>query len=342
MLTILSVGYPLATVGPDSVGGAEQVLAAIDRAIVAAGHRSLVIAPDGSTCAGELIATTPPVGRLDEDAFHRCHASCRAQLARTLAREHVDVIHMHGPDFPDYLPDTHIPVLGTLHLWPTAYPRQLFNQRRPNLRLQCVSEAQRQACPANASIPVSVIRNGVDVDAFAPSPTRDDFVLVLGRICPEKGIHVAIDAARAAGLPLVVAGAVFPYPSHQRYFETTIAPRLGDDVRLVGALHGAAKRQMLARARCVVIPSLVPETSSLAAMEALASGTPVVALRSPALSELIEDGSTGFVVATAQELPDAMTRAGALSGSACRAAAVERCSQRVMTQKHLDAYHRVA
>jgi glycosyltransferase involved in cell wall biosynthesis len=342
VLTILSVAYPMARVGPDSVGGAEQVLATLDRALVAAGHRSIVIAPEGSTVAGELRPSAHPGDAIDVPAIYRCHASVRGWIARTLADEPVDVVHMHGVDFADYLPDGDVPVLATLHLWPSAYPPQLFTERRERLQLQCVSDAQRRACPPQTAAPVLVIRNGIDVDAFRPAAARGDEALVLGRVCREKGIHVAIDAAGAAGVPLAIAGAVFPYPAHREYFRSVVAPRLGGRVRFVGPLTGCVKRRTLAAARCLVVPSIVPETSSLVAMEALASGTPVVAFRTPALEELIEDGRTGWLVRTVDELADAMLRAPGLSSSACRAAAGTRCSLDAMTRQYVATYERLA
>jgi glycosyltransferase involved in cell wall biosynthesis len=341
VLTILSVGYPLATLTHDSVGGAEQVLMALDRAIVAAGHRSIVIAPHGSTTCGQLRATAPAIGPFDDPAIHRCHEACRREIAGALAHDDVDVVHMHGVDFGNYMPrHVDVPIVATLHLWPNIYPPELIARPPRGLHLVCVSEAQRQACPNGAHL--EVIANGVDVDSFVPAATRGDAALVLGRVCAEKGVHLAIDAAVAAGVPLTIAGEVFPYATHVAYFEREIAPRLGGAVRFVGPLGGAAKRQALASARCVIVPSVVPETSSLAAMEALASGTPVVAFRTPALADLIEDGRTGWLVDRVEDLPGAIARAGELRSDACRAAALARCSRRAMTQRYLATYTRLA
>src|SRR5881397_3437614 len=102
-LTILSVAYPFAPVGPDSVGGAEQVLAQLDAALVAAGHRSLVVASAGSFAAGELFATPTARGTLDDAQRQQTWAQHRASIARALAAAPVDVVHMHGIDFHHYL-----------------------------------------------------------------------------------------------------------------------------------------------------------------------------------------------------------------------------------------------
>ena len=96
---------------------------------------------------------------------------------------------------------------------------------------------------------------------------RRGFALTLGRICPEKGQHLALDAAHAAGLPLLLGGAVFPYPAHQAYFTASIAPRLDRLRRWLGPLPFARKRRLLSAARCLLVPSTADETASLVAFD---------------------------------------------------------------------------
>src|SRR5436853_1846366 len=95
-LTVLNVAYPLAPTGPDAVGGAEQVLSALDRALVAAGHTSLVVAPEGSQVAGRLIATAPLPPRITDEARHRSEERQRWAIEWALGRWPVDLIHAHG------------------------------------------------------------------------------------------------------------------------------------------------------------------------------------------------------------------------------------------------------
>src|SRR5690242_5582455 len=127
-LSVLSVAYPLAPTGPDAVGGSEQVLTALDRALVAAGHKSIVLAMDGSKAEGELVTYSgPPAGEPITEAV--CTVQRRKvdrAMRRILQRRAVDIIHMHGLDFHFYLPPPGVPVLATLHLPPDWYPPRVW------------------------------------------------------------------------------------------------------------------------------------------------------------------------------------------------------------------------
>jgi glycosyltransferase involved in cell wall biosynthesis len=339
-LCVLSVAYPFAQVGPDPVGGAEQVLSALDRAVVAAGGRSLVLAQEGSAPAGELIALPRPAGEIEETAREAVYAALRARLAEVIARERPDVVHLHGVDFAGYLPAQGPPVLVTLHLPLAWYPAAALAPTRPRTWLAPVSQDQARRRPPGARL-TRPIENGVSLESFRPRRKRG-YALALGRICPEKGFHLALDAARAADVPLLLAGSVFPYTEHRRYFDREIRPRLDRQRRWIGPVSGPAKRRLIGQARCLVAPSLAPETSSLVAREALAAGTPVVALRTGALVEAIESGRTGILVDTPEALPDALAAAACLSPADCRRAAERRFSDRAMIAAYLSAYRTLA
>src|SRR5262245_48889604 len=103
-LTVLNVAYPLAPAGPQEVGGAEQVLSRLDRALASAGHNSIVIATSDSTVYGRHVAIPPMPAPYDHDAIARSRQSCRDTLQDVLSAHDIDVVHMHGVDFAEYLP----------------------------------------------------------------------------------------------------------------------------------------------------------------------------------------------------------------------------------------------
>jgi glycosyltransferase involved in cell wall biosynthesis len=336
-LTILSIGYPLAPVSEYTAGGAEQILAMLDEALVTGGHRSIVIAPESSVCSGTLIPTAFPKGRFDLDAKALVYREYRSVVQSALEQNSIDLIHMHGIDFLEYLPPAGVPVIVTLHLPLSWYPTGAFSLGRPNTHLVCVSESQKRNCPDSAG-KCRVIPNGIHLDRYRPARQKEDYVVALGRICPEKGFHIAFDAASEAGIPLLLAGQVFAYDAHQEYFETMIRPRLTGRHRFLGAIGGRRKNELVAEARCLLVPSLVDETSSLVAMEALACGTPVVAFRRGALAEIVEDGCTGFLVETPAQMAQAILDAAQLSSSLCRERAERNLSATRMIDDYLSLY----
>jgi glycosyltransferase involved in cell wall biosynthesis len=339
-LTVLSVGYPLAKVSANTAGGAEQVLAMLDEALVRHGHRSLVLAPVGSQCHGLLISAQIPSGILDDRAKRQARQSFRQLLNRTLEHYSVDLIHMHGLDFSEYLPHANVPVVVTLHLPLSWYNREALRTCNARTVLVCVSKTQARTAPPGVRIE-SVIANGIDLDRFQPSKKKGSYAVAMGRICPEKGFHLAFDAAVQAGVKLIIAGKVFDYPEHREYFETQIRPRLNQNARFIGPVRGARKSYLLAGAKCLLVPSLAPETSSLVAMEAIASGTPVIAPRIGALEEIINHGKTGFLVRSVEEMPDAIARADSISPEVCRREAEQRFSAENMSVEYLNLYRSV-
>lgn len=337
MLTILSVAYPLAPVGPDAVGGAEQVLAQIDRALVGAGHRSLVIACEGSEVTGRLIPVPGTAGDLSPERLDDARRRHREAIGRALRHWPVDVVHMHGIDFHHYLPPPGAPVLASLHGPVEWYGPAALRPARPRTWIHAVSQWQHRALRAGPWL-LPPIENGVPVEELDLRLTKRRFALMLARIAPEKGIHLALDAARAAGLPLLLGGQVFGYAEHLRYFEQEVRPRLDGRRRLLGPLGFRRKRRFLAAARCVVISSPAGETSSLVAREALAAGTPVVALDRGALGEVIEHGRTGFLVDDLPGMAEAMRAAGGLDPEACRQTARLRFSLDRMVRSYFAVY----
>lgn len=338
-LAVLSVAYPLAPVGPDATGGAEQILTYLDAALVDAGHHSIVIACEGSQARGTLFPIRITDWPLDE-ALAWVYERQLSTIKQVLSQYSVDVVHLHGLNFAKCLPPQDVPVLATLHMPVTYYPAESFSLTRPRTFLQCVSSSQQRSFPAAARL-LDPIENGVPFTGGQTPLAARKFCLALGRICPEKGFHFAIAAAERARTPLLLGGPVFKFKTYQEYFAKEIAPKCNGFTRFIGPVNRSRKQDLLSAAKCVLIPSVVPETSSLVAMEAFACGTPVVAFRSGALTEIVEHGRTGFLVNDEKEMADAISNVGALDIDACLEAARNRFSVERMVQQYFDLYRTI-
>jgi glycosyltransferase involved in cell wall biosynthesis len=340
MLTILNVAFPFARVGPEAVGGAEQITTRLDSALVAEGHRSIVVACEGSRVDGLHWPVPAEEGPLDGGARQRAWDAHRRAIEEVRRRFPIDLVHLHGIDFDAYCP-TDGATLVTLHLPLDWYPRGALRSRRADLAMHGVSAIQmRGASPEFWFLPP--IENGVDTKVLTPKHAKRGYALFLGRICPEKGVHLAIAAARRAEVPLIIAGQVFRYEAHERYFAEEISPRLDAACRFVGPVGLVGKRRLLSAARCLLVASRAEETSSLVAMEALACGTAVVAFRKGALPEIVDHGRTGFVVDTVDEMADAIHAARRIDRSVCRREAEARFSQETMTAAYFKRYDELA
>jgi glycosyltransferase involved in cell wall biosynthesis len=233
-----------------------------------------------------------------------------------------------------------VPVLATLHLPRSFYRQELFEATAPNVFFNCVSEAQAFSFRDLPNL-LGIVENGIAFDRFPLAREKADYVLWLGRICEEKGPHLAIAAAQSSGVSLVIAGQIYPFSYHQQYFEREIRPRLSSKVRFVDTPLAAQKLKLLRNARALLLTSTAEETSSLVAMEAMACGTPVIAFRRGAFPEVVEDGETGFVVETIEEMGAALERVGEISPKACRARVERDFSASRMAQEYEELYKRV-
>ncbi len=340
-MTVLSVAYPLLSVSENSAGGAEQILHLIERELVNAGHQSVVAAVAGSSVRGHLLEIPRISGEITNEVRRSAQQSHREAIEMALRRYPIDLIHFHGLDFHEYIPSVDLPMLATLHLPLSWYPNDLLE--RPPIGLNLVSQSQANSHPAAAEWPV--ICNGIDVSRYrrttAKAKAKGEFLLVLARVCPEKGIDVALRVAHRLDLPLVVAGPVHPFETHLQYFRECVEPLLDERRRYVGAVGVDTKVELLSEAKCLLVPSLVAETSSLVAMEAISSETPVIAFRSGALPEVIDHGLTGFLTDSEDEMVAAVERTGQISPETCRSTADVRFDARRMTLEYLALYDRL-
>lgn len=348
LLRVLSVASPFAPVSARAAGSAEQVLSRLDRALAAAGHRSIVVACEGSQTAGELFAfPLPQSEKFSAREQACCTAAVQQAIDRALASHAVDLIHLHGLDLDAYrLPDG-IPVLISLHMPVACYRPQLWRRFGGSAQFCCVSEWQRRSLPEGIA-ECAVLENGVPVPQADLRWPRGDFALALSGISPEENAHEAFDAGTLAGTRVLLSGEVLPFDADRQYFHEQIEPRVrsiprgGPQHAFLGRLQEHHKRALLGRAKCLLHPSLAPEVSVPAAMEALAAGTPVIAYRCGAVSEIVEDGRTGFLVDSVEEMAEALGRVQQLSPQACRQSAQRRFSEQRMIERYFELYAAVA
>jgi glycosyltransferase involved in cell wall biosynthesis len=184
----------------------------------------------------------------------------------------------------------------------------------------------------------AVIPHGLDLTGFRLG-AGGGYVAFLGRMHPGKGVSTAIRVARAAGLPLRIA-AKMREPTERAYFQAEVEPLLGGDVEYVGEIAADEKSAFLGGATCLLNPLAWPEPFGLVMVEALASGTPVVATPCGAAPEIVDHGVTGFLAGSVVDLAAAVRRVGELDRGACRRAAEERFSAERMVRDHLALYGR--
>jgi glycosyltransferase involved in cell wall biosynthesis len=347
MTWVLYVAYPLLRVHDESAGGAEQILWTLERETARGGAQTTVAASAGSRVSGELFSTGEPCTQPDDYERRRNeHEDRVVEFVRRRAREGkaFDIVHDHSGSFWKRAAEIDTHVLATLHLPRSFYPAENFNDVPANVSFNCVSDSQARSF-GDLDLLAGVVANGVALDCFesgAADQSRHG-LLWLGRICEEKAPHLALEIAAQAGLPITLAGQVYPFSYHQQYFDREIAPRLEamPNAKFISSPSAELKRRLLREAQALFITSLAAETSSLVAMEGAASGTPVVAFRRGALAEVVRDGVTGFLVDDVSQAVQALRQVGSIASAACMQHARENFSATKMAEKYLELYARV-
>src|SRR5581483_4357314 len=235
-LHTLYIAYPLLTVSDESAGGAEQVLWALEHELAQRGVHTTVAASAGSRIAGELFATGDPCTQPD-DYERRNQEHQEAVIAFVRRQAHAgnafDLVHDMSGSFWSRAAELDAPVLATLHLPRSFYLPQYFQEIPANLSFNCVSHSQARSFSDLEGL-VGVVPNGIVLDRFGPehhandngNSSRQQGLLWLGRICEEKAPHLALEIAACAGLPITLAGQIYPFSYHQQYFKREVAPRL--------------------------------------------------------------------------------------------------------------------
>src|SRR5439155_5468659 len=314
-------------------------------AIRQSGHRVTILAAEGSEPDAIVLAPRywrSDLGGPDERLRELTYATRVASTLEELDR--IDVVHDHcgfSSLIAACLTDV-APVIHTVHGdIPEAYST-FYSAVAGRAGFVSISAAQRHSMPG---LPwIGTVHNAVDVDRLEVTPSeKEPYLLCLARICPDKGQHVAIEVARRTGMRLVLAGKVEAMRHTIDYCKRHGAPAIDDDrvVHLNNAA-GADKTRLLSRAYALLSPIQWEEPFGLAMVEAMASGTPVIAMARGAAKELVTEGVTGFLVKDVDEMARAVPLAAGVEPWLCADATRARFSPWPMAQAYLRLYDSIA
>jgi glycosyltransferase involved in cell wall biosynthesis len=321
-------------VPPRHYGPWERVVSLLTEGLVERGVDVTLFATADSVTQATLDAVCPrPLAEdpsLDSKVWESLHIANVFEKASKF-----DVIHNHY----DFLPLTYsglvaTPVVTTIHGFSSERIKAVYRRYADRVAYVSISDADR-----DPSLPyVATVYHGIDLSEFALQEQAGHTLVYFGRIHPDKGVAEAIAVAKAARLPLVIAGIV-----HDRdYYEREIAPHVdGDRVRYVGSIGPAERSELLGSALALLHLVEFAEPFGLSMIEAMACGTPVIARRRGSVPEVVDEGVTGFVVDDVAGAIDAVGRARALDRRAVRARAAERFSRDRMVDDYMRVYERV-
>jgi glycosyltransferase involved in cell wall biosynthesis len=345
-MRIAEIAPPWFPVPPRGYGGIEVIVSLLAEGLAADGHDVTLYASGGSRASVEIVsplleAPNPALlGSPWIDAFHA--TVVYDDIERRAAQgAPFDIVHDHaGIAGPVLGARTHLdaPVVHTLHGPWHETSRQLYALIADRVDLVAISHSQRDENPTVRY--AGVVHNGVDVDAYPLVTDKDDFCVYIGRATPDKGPTIAIEAARRAGLPLAMV-VKRNEPLERVYWDEVVAPLLHDEVEVYEDVDHERKIDLLGRARAMIFPIQWPEPFGLVMVESMACGTPVVTCPAGAAVELVEDGVTGFLRNTVDELAAGLADSQSCSPTQCRDRVVSQFSSAAMVAGYDALFRRL-
>ena len=328
-------------VPPTGYGGIEWIVSLLADGLVDAGHDVTLFASGDSRTKAELafVFETAPSAEIGTSSVEIRHAlACFERAAE------FDVVHDHsGPPAAALAGAIGTPVLHTVHGPLLGEPGDLYEQiARVAPRTRLVSLSMNQRAP-HPDLPwLANIPNALDFSVYPAHPQRGDYLVFLGRMCPEKGAHRAVAVAIESGLPLLIAGKRRE-PAEQAYFHEFVEPHLrAGAIEYLGEVTHGEKVELLQNARATLFPVDWEEPFGLVMIESMACGTPVIATRRGSVPEVVEEGRTGVIVDDYTQMSGAIERADGLDPAELRRAAESRFSRERMVADYVAAYEQIA
>jgi glycosyltransferase involved in cell wall biosynthesis len=342
-LRIAMVAPPWIAVPPAGYGGIEAVVALLCEALVARGHEVTLFAAPGSRSTARvypLLEDAHP-GQIGSALYESDHVAGAWEQIDVAAGRGVpfDVLHDHSGFIALAMADrVDVPLVHTVHGPFLRETTGFYRRHGHKAVLVAISRTQAESAPLGVRIS-AVVPNPIAVERWPLRTEKKDYLLWIGRMDPVKGAHRAIEAARLAGRPLVLAGPV--QTGQEEYFRERVEPQVdGRRVHYVGEVTGTAKEQLYANAAALLMPIRWREPFGMVMIEALACGTPVIAFPEGAAAEIVIDGENGMLVADESEMARAIQRLGSIDAARCRASVAERYDISITTSGYERVYRR--
>jgi len=333
---VAQIAPPWIPVPPVTYGGTELMVAVLIRGLTARGVEVRLFS------SGDSRLEAPQYGHFLQSFWPPDKFSENLHLSRAFARlreQPPRIIHAHLENAAGFwaLAPT-APLAITIHT-PLFPMKREYLLSFPQVHLVAVSAFQARQLQGHPRL--HLIPHGLPLADYPFQAAKEDFLLFLGRIYPDKGLHTAIRLARQEKVRLLIAGPVFE--PDRPYFDHRIKDRIdGEQIVYLGPADHRRKVDLLKRARALVLPLEVDETFGLAMLEAMACGTPVLAYDRGAVPEVVAHGETGLVVHTYEQLRDSLPRLAELDPHRCRAQVERHFSQEAMVEAYLNLYEEMS
>ena len=358
-MKIAQIAPPWIALPPKNYGGTESVLSTLVEEQVAQGHEVTLFAPGDAKTSAKLVSFFPK-SLLSTGVPWTMHLQAFYHLQKAIEyikTQDFDIVHTHLSSSADlYLfPLTaalEVPHITTMH---SRFPfdrhadgkigdaDRYYMDWAPSVPVVALSESARaqEQFPLNF---VDIVPNGIDMSKYpSTSKKRGEYFAWLGSFIAEKGPHLAIQAAKQAGVPLVLAGTIDRHrPDARRYFHEEIEPQIdGTMIKYIGPVNLSQKVKLLSQARGFLNPIEWEEPFGLVMIEAMAAGCPVISFRRGAAPEIVVDHKTGFLVHTPDEMVQAISEIDTIDRESTRKHVEENFSARIMAEKYTRAYKKV-